>query len=86
MALLGNDIIDNDWNNVAGPAVSDDRLDGGAGSDTLTGVPVPTRSCSIGRAHSSTAGSAVFDHILDYDQGNSGTFSRPKATCSISRR
>ena len=53
----------------------DDLLDGGAGHDTLIGGPgADTFRFGPDALTPLQPGSAVFDRILDYDQGNSGTF------------
>jgi len=52
-----------------------DSLNGGPGNDTLTGGPGTDAFVFDGSALTSTPpGRAIFDRILDYDQGNSGTF------------
>ncbi len=52
-----------------------DRLNGGTGSDTLAGGPgADTFVFDQFALTPAQPGSAVFDRILDYDQGNSGTF------------
>ena len=73
----GNDVIDM-THTVAGqpfPTAGDDTLNGGGGSDTLAGGPgADTFVFDLTALTPAQPGSAVVDHILDYDQGNSGIF------------
>jgi Ca2+-binding RTX toxin-like protein len=56
-------------------AGGNDILKGGAGSDTLAGDPgADTFMFDLTALTPAQPGSAVFDRILDYDQGNTGTF------------
>ena len=73
----GNDVIDR-THTVVGqpfPTSEEDILNGGAGSDTLAGGPgADTFVFDLTALTPAQPGSAIVDHILDYDQGNSGTF------------
>jgi glucose/arabinose dehydrogenase len=65
---------DNGPNAIVG-GLGDDTLDGGRGHDTLTGGPgTDTFRFGSDALTPGQPGSAVFDRILDYDRGNSGTF------------
>jgi Ca2+-binding RTX toxin-like protein len=72
----GNDILDgragNDKLDGRGGA---DTLNGGAGSDTLAGgAGADTFVFDLTALTPAQPGSSIVDHILDYDQGNSGIF------------
>ena len=73
----GNDVIDM-THTVAGqpfPTNEEDILNGGAGSDTLAGgAGADTFVFDLTALTPAQPGSAVVDHILDYNQGNSGIF------------
>ena len=73
----GNDVIDM-THTVAGqpfPTTEDDTLNGGAGSDTLAGgAGADTFVFDLTALTPAQPGSAIVDHILDYNQGNSGIF------------
>jgi Ca2+-binding RTX toxin-like protein len=82
---LANVITGNEGDNVLIGAAGDDTLVGGSGKDTLKGqsghdtliggIDADTfvfDSYSLIPAH---PGATVLDHILDYNQGNNGTFS-----------
>ena len=73
----GNDVIDM-THTVAGqpfPTAEEDTLNGGAGSDTLAGGPgADTFVFDLTALTPAQPGSGVVDHILDYNQGNSGIF------------
>jgi Ca2+-binding RTX toxin-like protein len=72
----GNDsILGNDINNVLNGNGGNDTLDGGAGSDTLAGgAGADTFVFDLTALTLAQPGSGVVDHVLDYNQGNSGTF------------
>jgi hypothetical protein len=73
----GNDLIDL-THTVPGqpfPTAGDDIINGGGGSDTLTGGPgADTFVFDQTTLNPAQPGSSIVNHILDYDQGNSGTF------------
>ena len=63
----GNDTID--------AAGGNDFIDGGAGADTLIGGPdADTFVFDLAALTPAQPGSAIFDRILDYNQGNTGIF------------
>ena len=66
----------NNGSNALAGGLGTDRLDGGRSHDTLTGGPGADTFLFLADALTPVhLGSAVFDRILDYDQGNNGTFS-----------
>ncbi|HMJ27636.1 MAG TPA: PQQ-dependent sugar dehydrogenase, partial [Xanthobacteraceae bacterium] len=66
---------DNGGNALDGRS-GNDTLNGGRGNDTLTGGPgADTFVFDLTALTPAQPGSSIIDHILDYDQGNSGTFS-----------
>ena len=73
----GNDVIDM-THTVAGqpfPTTEEDIINGGGGSDTLAGGPgADTFVFDLTALTPAQPGSSIVDHILDYDQGNSGIF------------
>ena len=73
----GNDVIDM-THTVAGQpfaTAGSDTLNGGGGSDTLAGgAGADTFVFDLTALTPAQPGSGVVDHILDYNQGNSGTF------------
>ena len=73
----GNDVIDR-THTVVGqpfPTSEEDTLNGGAGSDTLAGgAGADTFVFDLTALTPAQPGSGVVDHILDYNQGNSGIF------------
>ena len=77
LGTAGNDVIDM-THTVAGqpfPTTDGDIINGGAGSDTLAGgAGADTFVFDLTALTPAQPGSGVVDHILDYNQGNSGTF------------
>ena len=73
----GNDVIDM-THTVAGqpfPTAEEDTLNGGGGSDTLAGgAGADTFVFDLTALTPAQPGSGIVDHILDYNQGNSGIF------------
>ena len=73
----GNDVIDM-THTVAGqpfPTAEEDIINGGGGSDTLAGgAGADTFVFDLTALTPAQPGSGVVDHILDYNQGNSGIF------------
>ena len=70
-ALTGNGVV-----NILDGHAGNDALKGGAGNDTLSGGSDTDAFVFDGTAFTpAQPGSASFDRILDYDQGNTGTFS-----------
>jgi hypothetical protein len=77
--LSGNDIanllVGGEGSDALDGGDGNDTLIGGAGSDTLAGGPgADTFVFDLAALTPAQAGSAVFDRILDYDRGNTGTF------------
>ncbi len=76
----------NSGNDILSGYAGNDTLNGHGGSDTLAGgAGADTFVFDLTALTPAQPGSGIVDHILDYNQGNSGIFIRPKAIPSISR-